>query len=146
MRERWARWIAALTGVLVLLITAAAARLQNPATASLDVRPLAPPGTSVPTDSRIEEGKQLFDSLGCMRCHAVAGVGSPRSPLDDVAARRDAQSLRDWIVADARVRDQLSARALASKDDYAKLPAEQIEALVAYLQSLKAAQSTPEQP
>lgn len=142
MRERWARWIAALTGLLVLLIAAAFAQLQNP-------RPEQPPSAGTPplvsvvADARVADGKRLFEALGCMRCHAVAGVGSPRSPLDDVATRRDAAALRDWIVADAGIRNQLSARALASKEDYAQLPAEQIDALVAYLQSLRNASTAP---
>ena len=127
-----------LTGLMVLLLSVTFAAVQNPGG--------APTPASAPTaaaDSAIDpallaKGRAVYDAKSCARCHSVAGQGSPRSPLDGVGARRSREDLRHWIVADESVHDGLSPRAIAAKRPYADLPAEDLDALVAYLASLKA--------
>jgi mono/diheme cytochrome c family protein len=134
MRERWARWLAGLTALLVLGLAAGFAGLQNRA-------PIEPPAAAsgevtTADPEQVARGRALFESEGCQRCHSVAGVGSPRSPLDGVAAELTAAELRDWMVGDPAVADGLSSRALSAKQAYQDLPAEQIADLVAYLETL----------
>lgn len=133
MRERWARRLAALTALLVLGLAAGFAALQN--------RPPAEPtvagvGSGAVDQPKVERGRRLFEAQGCQRCHSVAGVGSPRSPLDGVAGERDAAELRQWMLGASEIADGLSARALAAKAAYRELPAEQLDDLVAYLETL----------
>jgi len=141
MRERWARWLAAFTGVLVLLLSAGFALWQN------RDGEVAVPGDAIVTaapaidTAQAQRGRAVYDEQGCARCHSIAGKGSPRSVLDGVASRLDRQALRHFVTADPAVADALAARVRASKEDYATLPASQLEALLDYLQTLHAEDS-----
>ena len=140
MRERWARWLALTTGLLVLLLAAAFAAVQNPPGTPPTDRP-ATPAAAVATAgadrAQIERGRALFAGQGCQRCHSVAGEGSPRSPLDGVGDRLGPLELRHWIVADPAVADEMGARTRAAKQPYAQLDAAELDALVAWLQTLR---------
>jgi hypothetical protein len=136
MRERWARWLALLTGLLVLLLSVGFGLLQNP--------PAAPPaaaagrvadGAATPASPAIDAWP-LFDQHGCQRCHSVAGVGNPRYPLDGVGARHEDEAMRHWIVGDDRLGDQITPRIRGAKQRYHDLPTEDLDALVAWLQTL----------
>ena len=87
--------------------------------------------------AQIAHGREVFARQHCSGCHSVGGKGSPRSPLDGVGSRRDLEELRAWVVADESVRADLSPRAVAAKHDYAQLPDTQMDALLAYLGSLR---------
>lgn len=82
-------------------------------------------------------GKRVYAAQHCRRCHAIAGEGNALRKLDDVGSRLDAAKLRDWIIGAPAVTDKLSPRALAAKRRYAGLPAADIDALIAYLQTLR---------
>jgi len=132
MRELWARRLAAVTGLLVLLLSAAFAAVQNPPlpAASAAVSSAAP-------DSADARGRAVFDANDCARCHSIAGEGSPRSPLDGVGSRLSIEEIRQFVIADEAVQDDLAPRAIAAKRPYAELPAAELDALVAYLAGLK---------
>jgi len=79
----------------------------------------------------------VFDAQGCARCHSIAGQGSPRSPLDGVGAALSREELRHWVIGADAIKDDLSPRALTAKQDYAALPAGDLDALIEYLASLR---------
>jgi mono/diheme cytochrome c family protein len=83
-------------------------------------------------------GRQVFEEQNCMRCHSVGGEGSPRSQLDHSAAELDAARLLAFTVGSESVANELAPRTRAAKQPYQQLPAEDLDALVAYLQSLVA--------
>jgi cytochrome c oxidase cbb3-type subunit 3 len=68
---------------------------------ALYVRSLAPAG---PDDAEVlsgnpSQGRALFDSEGCARCHTVGGFGTARGPdLTTVGARRGASHLREALL------------------------------------------------
>ncbi len=83
-------------------------------------------------------GEQLYAAQKCSMCHQVAGTGNKLSPLDGVGARLSAEDIREWIV------DPVASAAKAKSTKkplmprtYAKLPPADVDALVAYMQSLK---------
>ena len=135
MREHWARMIAMLTGAVVVLLSVGFALLQNPpGTAPVDP---APASVAMGLDPQVvARGRQVFEAQNCMRCHSVGGEGSPRSPLDHAAARLDAAQLLAFTVGSESAADALGRRTLAAKQPYQQLPGEELDALVAYLQSL----------
>lgn len=133
MRERWAITLALLSGALVVLMSAAFAAIQNPAAPVADARP----ATADEAASRVAAGRKVFEAQDCMRCHSVAGEGSPRSPLDGIAAERTRDELRAFAIGDDSIKDELSPRILAVKRNYQSLPAKDIEALADYLASLR---------
>jgi mono/diheme cytochrome c family protein len=141
MRKQLARTLAISTGIVVLLFSVAFAVVMNPAEDSASgnsVATVATAATAAAGDraARIARGRAVFEAQDCMRCHSVAGQGSRRSPLDDVAEHLDAAAVRDWILGTEAVADELSASALRAKRAYQALPDSDIEAMVEYLLSL----------
>jgi mono/diheme cytochrome c family protein len=87
--------------------------------------------SQVPVDSLVELGRRVYVEQRCSACHSIAGEGSPRSPLDGVGARLTAEQIRLWVV------DPRAARPGVRKPDFADLPPREIDALVAFMQSLR---------
>lgn len=139
MRELLAKAIAVILGLSVLALAAVFAVRQNevvrPAPVEL-VEATSPP-LSAADSARIPRGSALVAELGCRRCHAVEGAGNPRSPLDGIGSRRSPTELRAWIIADPSVRAALPRSAARAKQAYADLPESDLEALVAFLSSLR---------
>lgn len=69
-------------------------------------------------------------------CHAVAGQGNAKGPLDDAGKKYSAVELRQWLVAPADMAAKHNATRKPAMRDFSKLPAKDLDALVAYLQTL----------
>lgn len=80
-----------------------------------------------------ELGAKVYEEQRCRLCHSIAGEGNKRNPLDGVGSRLDEAAIRKWIVAPAEMDPKVKKKA------YDSLAAEQLDALVRYMQSLKAA-------
>lgn len=140
MRERWVWIVAVASGVLVVLLAWTFAKLQNPTDAvGLEV---AAPSSSKLDAAVLQAGHRVYQAQGCALCHAVAGEGNPRLPLDGVADRLDAQGLRDWALATGPAATALSARAVRMKESYQELPEADLQALVVWLQTLRRGESS----
>jgi mono/diheme cytochrome c family protein len=148
MRERIARAVSGLAIGVVALLAVVFASGQNPTDGAqerddegpvLAQAPAAPPLASAPAAADSARGHAVFLAQGCARCHSVAGAGSPRAPLDGVGARRSPAELRAWSTGAASLADALAPSVLQAKQAYAKLPAADLDALVAFLASLKRA-------
>jgi mono/diheme cytochrome c family protein len=143
MREKLARFIALLTGQLVLLLAIAFAVIQNPSENpdATESRKPAPPSSCiksiVPDPGHIDAGNQIYQQQLCARCHSIAGEGNPRNPLDGVGARRTADELRDWIIGADVLQGTLPERAFTVKQAYGELSGGDLDALVTYMQSLR---------
>jgi mono/diheme cytochrome c family protein len=82
------------------------------------------------------KGEQVFAAQKCSLCHSVAGKGNPKGSLDDVGTKLKGDEIRQWLV-DAK---GMTAKAQATRKPEMKaysLPKEDVDALVAYLSSLK---------
>jgi hypothetical protein len=69
-------------------------------------------------------------------CHSIAGKGNAKGPLDGVGTKLTADEIHAWIV-DAK---GMTAKTKASRKPEMKqysLPNDDVDALVAYLSSLK---------
>ncbi|HEY5683030.1 MAG TPA: cytochrome c [Sulfuricaulis sp.] len=128
MREKWAQRIAMLTGGLVAVLAVVFAYFQNPRHRP---SPTAAPPADVVLSPLVESGREVYALKGCARCHAIAGRGNPRIPLDGVGARLSEEEIRLWITPPVRPDKSFQA-------DHAnvELTAVQREALTAYLRSL----------
>ena len=97
-----------------------------------------------PDPAKVKQGRQLFETNKCLLCHKLDGKGGILSvALDGVADRRDAEAL-------ARV---LRDPATELKDSKAKvkmpkfpLSDEEVDALVAYLRTLKLTRGSAPDP
>ena len=86
----------------------------------------------------VEKGKTVYAAQKCSVCHAIAGKGKATSPLDGVGAKLSADDIKQWIVDPvAAAAKHKSTKKPLMPAKYAKLPAADVDALVAYMQSLK---------
>jgi mono/diheme cytochrome c family protein len=85
-----------------------------------------------------KRGQEVYTAQKCQVCHSIAGKGGKASPLDGVGAKLSADDIREWIThpKDAATKAK-STKKPPMQDKYSKLPAADIDALVAYMQSLK---------
>ncbi len=82
------------------------------------------------------KGEAVYTAQKCSLCHSVAGKGNPKGALDDVGNKLKADDLRMWIT-DAK---GMTAKTKATRKPDMKsytLPKEDVDNLVAYLQTLK---------
>jgi mono/diheme cytochrome c family protein len=82
------------------------------------------------------QGEKVYAAQKCSVCHAVDGKGNTKGPLDDVGSRLSADDIRAWIT-DAK---GMTAKTKAPRKPEMRaysLPKEDVDALVAYLTSLK---------
>jgi cbb3-type cytochrome oxidase cytochrome c subunit len=139
MRETWVRIVAATSGVLAILLALAFAWLQNPQPAPSPATVAAVAQVVTDDPSLVEAGRAVYLAQGCALCHAIAGTGNPRYPLDGVGDRLSPQDLRNWTLGLGDAQGALPARAVRIKEDYRVLPADELDALVGYLASLRQA-------
>lgn len=83
------------------------------------------------------KGKELYASNKCATCHSIEGKGSKMSALDGVGSKLSADDLRKWLVAPKEMEAKLPTKPKMSMKSYATLPKEDIDSLVAYMQTLK---------
>lgn len=133
MRKLWARRLALFTGALVLMLSAAFAAVLNPEPVEASAATAA---SGAPPEAGLATGRKVFEKQGCMQCHSIAGEGSPRSPLDGVGSRLPVAEIRQFVIADPDVEDDLSPRVVKAKRVYAELPEAELQALVDYLSTL----------
>jgi mono/diheme cytochrome c family protein len=134
MREIIARVVCLLTVMGVVALAHLFAEKHNPQVTPSPVNPTAEPVRS----SDAVRGRDVYNAQGCSSCHAIAGVGNPRNPLDDVGAHRTAAELREWITATGSATDQLSPAVVRRKQRYQELSEAELQALVAFLATLTA--------
>ena len=83
------------------------------------------------------QGEKVFVAQKCSLCHAVAGKGNKNGPLDGVGTKLTAADLRAWIVDPAAMSKKHNATRKPPMKSFASLSTEDVDALVAYLQTLK---------
>lgn len=141
MRETLARLLALATGLVVLAAALLFAWFQNAGagTAVAAEPPPVPAAEAASADDAalVARGREVYLAANCAACHAIAGEGNPRIPLDGVGGSLSGDEIRHYTVADPAVAEDLAPRIAATKKEFAKLPAEDLDALVAYLSSLK---------
>jgi mono/diheme cytochrome c family protein len=95
-------------------------------------------GTAAAQDAaKIEKGKQVYAAQKCQVCHSIAGVGNKRGALDDVGARLKQDDIRQWIIAAPEMTAKMKAERKPPMKSDPSLAKEDLDALVAYVASLK---------
>ena len=85
----------------------------------------------------VERGEAVYAAQRCQLCHAVAGKGNAKGPLDGVGGRLTPEAIREWIVNPAAMTEKTKASRKPAMRAYGALGKDDLDALVAYLQSLK---------
>ena len=94
--------------------------------------------TAAAAQDAVKKGQAVYTAQKCQMCHGIAGKGSKANPLDGVGAKLSADDIKQWIThpTDAAAKAK-STKKPPMPAKYATLPAADLDALVAYLQSLK---------
>lgn len=79
----------------------------------------------------VARGLVVYREQKCQACHSIGGVGNRRAPLDGVGARLETEALRKWIVTPRVMNPKVR------KPSFDRLPKGDVDALVAYLKSLR---------
>ena len=107
--------------------------------AGIAILAIAPRAADAAQDAAlVEKGKAVYAAQKCSMCHAIEGKGGKTSPLDGVGKKLTADQIREWIVTPkAATTKAKSTKKPLMPDKYSKLPPADIDALVAYMQTLK---------
>jgi mono/diheme cytochrome c family protein len=81
-------------------------------------------------------GPKVFADQKCALCHSIAKKGNVKGPLDDVGSRLSADEIHAWITDAKGMTVKTKAPRKPAMKAYT-LPKEDVDALVAYLSSLK---------
>jgi mono/diheme cytochrome c family protein len=85
----------------------------------------------------IKKGEEVYSAQKCAVCHSIGGKGSKSNPLDGVGAKLSADDIRAWITDPAAMTKKTNSQKKPPMPKNAKLMPADVDALVAYLQSLK---------
>lgn len=85
----------------------------------------------------VERGKKVYAAEKCQVCHTIGGVGNKKGPLDEVGSKLKPEEIREWIVSAPEMSAKTKATRKPAMKAYANIAKDDLEALVAYLQSLK---------
>jgi mono/diheme cytochrome c family protein len=87
-------------------------------------------------DAKVAKGLEVYGAQKCAMCHSIAGKGNAKGPLDDVGSKYNAADMKAWIVDAVGMTAKTKAPRTPKMKNYS-LPPEEVDALVAYMMSLK---------
>ncbi len=85
---------------------------------------------------QIAKGEAVYTAQKCSLCHSIGEKGNKKGPLDGVGSKLSADDIRMWMT-DAKA---MTAKTNATRKPDMKsytLPKDELDALVAYMVSLK---------
>jgi len=85
----------------------------------------------------VAKGAKVYAANKCMQCHSIEGKGNKKGPLDEVGSKLSADEIRQWITHPADMSAKTKSERKPAMKAYDKLPKDDLDALVAYMQSLK---------
>ena len=88
--------------------------------------------------AQVDRGMKVYGEQKCSICHSIAGKGNPKGVLNDIGARLSAEEIRQWLVDPDAMRKKHNAERKPPMKSYKTLSKEDLDGLVAYLQTLKA--------
>ena len=94
-------------------------------------------GLAAQDKAQIERGMKVYADQKCVACHSIAGKGNAKGALDDVGSRLTPEEIRTWMVNPAEMTKKTKAERKPPMRAYPNLPKEDLDALVAYMASLK---------
>jgi mono/diheme cytochrome c family protein len=92
--------------------------------------------TAAADDARNAKGEELYVSQKCGLCHSIGDKGNKKGPLDGVGSKLTGDQLHSWIVDAKGMTAKTGAARKPEMKNYA-LPKDDVDALVAYMASLK---------
>ncbi len=94
-------------------------------------------GRAASAQTPAAQGEKIYGEQKCMMCHQVAGKGNKMHPLDGIGAKLKPEEIREWIVNAPAAAAKAKSTAKPPMKAYDKLSKADVDALVAYLGTLK---------
>lgn len=95
-------------------------------------------GSASAQDAKVEKGKAVYAATAaCRMCHSIGGVGNPKGSLDSVGAKLTPAEIKQWLTDPAAMAAKTKAERKPAMKLAKPLSAEDVDALVAYLSTLK---------
>lgn len=88
-------------------------------------------------DAKVDRGKAVYAEQKCKMCHSIADQGNKKGALDGVGDTLKPEEIKEWIVTPKEAAAKHKAVRKPPMKAFATLPAEDVDALVAYMSSLK---------
>lgn len=85
----------------------------------------------------VQKGEKVFADQKCAMCHSIAGKGNAKGSLDKVGGQFKPDEIRQWIVNSKDMAAKHDAQRKPVMKDFSSLPKGDVDALVAYLSTLK---------
>lgn len=85
---------------------------------------------------KVARGAAVYTEQKCQMCHSIAGKGNAKGPLDGVGTKLSAADLKAWVVDAKGMTVKTKSTRKPDMKNYT-LPDADLEALVAYMASLK---------
>lgn len=85
----------------------------------------------------VARGQQVFAEQKCSLCHSIGGKGGKVSSLDGVGSRLKADEIEKWITDPKTMAEKAKSTKKPPMKAYTNLSKQDLQALVAYLASLK---------
>ena len=95
------------------------------------------PSAFAQNKAQTDRGAKVYTDSKCSVCHSIGDQGNKKGPLDNVASKLKADEIRQWIVTPKEMTEKTKAERKPVMKAYPNLPKEDLDALVAYLQTLK---------
>ena len=86
---------------------------------------------------KVERGKAVYVEQKCKLCHQVAGEGNAKGPLDDVGTKLKREEIKQWLVDPKAAAEKHKSTRKPAMKAYDTLPAEDLDALIAFMESCK---------
>jgi mono/diheme cytochrome c family protein len=96
-------------------------------------------GAQTPDPKQVAAGKKLYETMKCGTCHLAEGKGNKKLPLDGISKKMTTAEIRMWIASPAEMEAKLPKKPAVKMSSMmkTKLNDADVDALVAYVQSLK---------
>jgi mono/diheme cytochrome c family protein len=88
---------------------------------------------------KLQQGIKVYADRKCSVCHAIGGKGNAKGLLDEVGSKLTADEIRAWMVTPKEMTVKMKAERKPAMLTYPDLSKPDLEALVAYMVSLKKA-------
>jgi mono/diheme cytochrome c family protein len=85
----------------------------------------------------IEKGMKVYETQKCSLCHSVAGKGNAKGSLDGVGTKLTEADIRLWMTDPKTMSTKTKATRTPPMKAYSSLAKEDMDAVVAYMVSLK---------
>ena len=97
---------------------------------------LATPAAAAAQDAKVAKGAEVYAAQKCGMCHSIGDKGNKKGPLDGVGTKLKEAEIREWMTDAKGMTAKTKATRKPDMKSYA-LPKDDLDALVAYMQSLK---------